>query len=350
MSQSDPAPGEPSADLFFTPAWFELLRSHGLAQPPHAHEALELPASSGGAPALLPLMQGRRAGGWAALSNYYTGLYGPVGDLTRLTADDWALAARQLRRWPGGGLLSLGPLDAATHWLPQLMQGWARAGYRAWQEPAFGNWYQPVVPGDFAAYWQARPSTLVHTVERARRRLDRAGHWHIDICAPDPGVTPVAEPLLSRLTDAYQHVYAHSWKTPEPNPAFIPALVRLAAAQRCLRLGVLWLHGEPLAAQLWLSYPGRSAQIFKLAHVKGQEKWSAGSVLTAALARHAVDVDGVRELDFLSGDDAYKADWMGFRRERLRLVLAYPGTLVGGLALLRRQVGRVRPGGALTEA
>ena len=326
------------ADLFLTEEWFDLLREHGLARPLNDHRVLQLISSPAGNGPHLHLSQGIAGGPWTALANYYSGLYGPVGDESHLTVADWAQAARRVRRWPGGGVVRLEPLDDRSAWLPVLEQGWQQAGYHVWKEPAFGNWYQPVEPGDFAAYWQARPSALVHTVDRARRRLDRAGGWHIDICAPGAPGEPPAEAELQRMTDAYLHVYAHSWKTQEPNPAFMPGLIRLAATQGCLRLGVLWMQGEPLAAQLWLVYPGHSAQIYKLAHVQGQEKWSAGSVLTAALAQRSMDVDAVRELDFLSGDDAYKADWMGHRRVRERLVLAHPASVAGLAALGWRMV------------
>jgi CelD/BcsL family acetyltransferase involved in cellulose biosynthesis len=32
--------------------------------------------------------------------------------------------------------------------------------------------------------------------------------------------------------------------------------------------------------------------------------------------RHALDVDKVREVDYLTGDDPYKRNWMSHRRER----------------------------------
>ena len=47
---------------------------------------------------------------------------------------------------------------------------------------------------------------------------------------------------------------------------------------------------------------------------------SVGSVLTAAMMEHAMDIDKVKEVDYLSGDDAYKADWMACRRERTGLI------------------------------
>jgi hypothetical protein len=275
------------------------------------------------------------------LANYYTGLFGPVGGVGGLSAEQWASAAREIRSWPGAGVVSLEPLDSEG--LQAVEAGWRREGYRTWREQAFGNWYQPVEPGRFDAYWSGRPSALRNTVERARRRLDRDGAgWRVDIYAPDAHRdAKVEDDVLSRLLDAYLHVYARSWKPPEPNSAFIPALIRLAASQGCLRLGALSRGGDPLAAQLWLVYPGRSAQIFKLAHLSGHEKWSAGSVLTAAMAQRAIDVDHVEELDFLSGDDAYKADWMSCRRERVRLTACRVRSAAGLIAWCRHEVSRL---------
>lgn len=320
-------------DLFLTQAWFELLQQHGLECSPHAVQALDLPSRGGEPVVRLWLQQSRPKGGWASLSNYYTGVFGPQGEVDVSQMEGWVLVARQFRQFSGGGVVSLEPLDASLPWVDAIEDGARRAGYQTWREQAFGNWYQTVEPGRFDMYWAERPSALCHTVERARRRLDKAGPWRVDIVANTASQDAVS---FEQACKAYLKVYASSWKPQEPNPAFIPAFMGLAARQGCLRLGVLWRGDEALAAQLWLVYPGQSAQIFKLAHVKGQEKWSAGSVLTADLARHAIDVDGAVELDFLSGDDAYKADWMAFRRERVRLVLAHPASLLGARYLALR--------------
>ena len=42
-----------------------------------------------------------------------------------------------------------------------------------------------------------------------------------------------------------------------------------------------------------------------------------------------IEVDGVREVDFLIGDEPYKQDWMSHRRERWGIVAYNPGTLRG---------------------
>jgi CelD/BcsL family acetyltransferase involved in cellulose biosynthesis len=57
--------------------------------------------------------------------------------------------------------------------------------------------------------------------------------------------------------------------------------------------------------------------IFKLAYDERFAQLSAGSVLTSQLMRQVIDVDRVAVVDYLTGDDAYKRDWMSHRRERV---------------------------------
>jgi CelD/BcsL family acetyltransferase involved in cellulose biosynthesis len=54
-----------------------------------------------------------------------------------------------------------------------------------------------------------------------------------------------------------------------------------------------------------------------------------------------IDVDGVCEVDFLSGDDDYKRDWMSHRRERHGIVVFNPRTVWGALAAIRHVGGGV---------
>ena len=113
----------------------------------------------------------------------------------------------------------------------------------------------------------------------------------------------------------------------------------MAAAQGWLRLGVLRLDGQAIAAQLWLVKRGK-ANIFKLAYVEGFERFSAGSVLTAALMRHVIDVDHVQVVDYLTDDDAYKRDWISHRRERRGLVAFDDRTPVGLWAGFKHWAGK----------
>ena len=319
-------PGE----VFETEAWFANLLAHGFEQAPHQHRIVPLNDSG----ACLHLMQQTSGAPLASLANYYSCLYGPVGmagGVHGFASVDWQAVAQLLRQSPGSAVVQLQPLDADSAWLAALQEGLRAAGY--WTDRFFcsGNWYQPVPEGGFGAYWQQRPSALRHSMERGRRRLDKAGAWRIDI------QTDVSAGLEQALA-AYQTVYAQSWKAPEPCPDFMPELIRTAAREGWLRLGVLWLDEQPLAAQVWLVYGGK-ANIYKLAYARGAEKFSAGTVLTQALMAHAMDVDQVQEVDYLSGDDAYKADWMALRRERVGLVAFDRRRLRGLLAAGRHFAG-----------
>ena len=331
MSAPMPRLSEDATDLFQTSAWFDSLLSYGFVAPPE-HHALRWPTAHG--EVCLHLMRAEKNACLTALSNYYSCLYGPVGPAHALTINDWHLVASQMRRCPGSATVQLQPLDAQAPWLGGLEEGLRAVGYTTDRFFCFGNWYHPVKTGGFAVYWAARPSALRHSVERGRRRLDKSGDWCVDIVTGD-------RPDLQQAIDAYVSVYNQSWKQPEPCADFMPGLIRTASREGWLRLGLLIFQGQVIAAQVWLTQ-GDKANIYKLAYVKGFEKLSAGSVLTAALMQHAIDVDQVREVDYLSGDDAYKSDWMDMRRERIGLVAFDRRHWRGWLAESRHILGRWR--------
>src|SRR5262249_6396574 len=126
----------------------------------------------------------------------------------------------------------------------------------------------------------------------------------------------------------YEHVYAASWKKPEPYPGFIPGLIRTGLYQSALTVGVLRVDGMPVAAQIWIIFK-RRATIFKLAHLEAYRKWSVGSVLTRYLIERAFSDPNVCEIDFGRGDDQYKQLWLPHRRQRWGIVAYDPGTAIG---------------------
>lgn len=327
-------------DIFQNAAWFENLQLCGLEHKPCWIDFIFIPILGGCEGGRLWLMRESTRSPLRSLSNYYSSLYGPVwDDLPLAERVDWATLARRIKKVPGSAVVQLQPLDEAGLFLKGVQAGLREAGYRTHRFFCFGNWYLPVVNGGFDAYWAQRPSILRRTVDRARRRLARAHEWHIEIVT-QPG------PQLEAGVRAYLAVYAQSWKQAERCPAFLPGLIRMAASQGSLRLGLLWLDGVVVAAQVWLVQGGK-ANIYKLAYVPGFERLSIGSVLTAALMRHVIDVDKVHEVDYLTGDDAYKQDWMSHRRERVGLLAFDPWRLNGLLAGARHLAGRYLGGGQL---
>jgi len=116
-----------------------------------------------------------------------------------------------------------------------------------------------------------------------------------------------------------------------------------------LRLGILSVDGEPAAAQLWIVHHGK-ALIYKLAYDERFADLSVGTILSATLFQHALDVDKVTEVDYLSGDDGYKKDWMSQRRERWGILALNPRTPRGVLAIARHVGGRAVKRVALSMA
>ena len=121
----------------------------------------------------------------------------------------------------------------------------------------------------------------------------------------------------------YLTVYRRSWKPEEGNPDFLKALAQQEAAAGCLRLGLAYIDGTPVAAQFWTRENGE-ALIHKLAHDERAIKSSPGTLLSAALFQHVIDVDKVDLIDFGTGNDRYKSDWMEEIRPRYRLDMFWP--------------------------
>ncbi len=337
-----------SADLFYTLRWYQHLARCGIE--PEEGLYVACVAGADGTPAwMLPLQLRRQARAavfgrsLASLSNYYSSLFGPVGDPARVTPAGCEAFARALRREvPGSGVVDLQPLDAEAPFTAMLERALDAAGYRTSRYFCFGNWYLPVQGRRWSELEARISSRQRNTVRRARKKLEDAGPYTLQI-HQTPG------PALDAAIADYEAIYAHSWKQAEPYPEFVPGLCRWTAEQGWLRLGVVRVGDVPVAAQIWFVHQ-RRALIFKLAYDEGHKRLSAGSVLTTELMRQVVDVDQVEEIDYLTGDDAYKAEWMSHRRERVGL-LAFSRTSVPGLAAWARHLlGRWRAQRAAARA
>ncbi|MEK6541686.1 MAG: GNAT family N-acetyltransferase [Pseudomonadota bacterium] len=147
----------------------------------------------------------------------------------------------------------------------------------------------------FAEWWAMRPGALRSTVQRKGKK----------------GL--VALTITGQFNDAdwddYERVYRQSWKPPEGFPGFLRDWAKGEAVTGTLRLGLARIDGIVVAAQFW-SCDNGVAYIHKLAHVAGHDAFSPGTLLTHALFAHAFDVDKVSRIDFGTGDDGYKRDWM----------------------------------------
>lgn len=315
------------AELFQSTAWFRNLADSGFADKVRTI-AVAWPETDSGVQHILILMR-RGTGALAALGNYYTPVFGPLTDASDRNEESKTPLEVVLRSC---GRIDLQPLPQGAPWVSSFQEALRRAGFWFDRYFCFGNWYLQCPNLSFERYIAERPSPLRNSIERGKRRLAKAGAWNITI---HQGTAAAGRDAVA----AFVEVYNASWKQPEPNPRFIPALIETAAREGWLRLGILRLDGRPIAAQLWLVHAGK-ANIYKLAYVEGFERFSPGSVLTAAMMEHVLEVDRVHEVDYGMGDEPYKRDWMSHRRERVGLIAFNPRTVRGLSAAIRHFGGR----------
>jgi CelD/BcsL family acetyltransferase involved in cellulose biosynthesis len=155
-----------------------------------------------------------------------------------------------------------------------------------------------------------RPALLRNTISRKTRKLEREHGYEIRLFT--------GEEALLRMPD-YDVVYNASWKQNEIwNTGFRECFTEAFSRAGWSRLAILYIKGQPVAAQLWFVCHNK-ASIFRLAYDKAWRQYSVGSILTSFLMEYVIDTDRVEEIDFLTGNDAYKQDWMSERRERFLL-------------------------------
>jgi hypothetical protein len=181
-----------------------------------------------------------------------------------------------------------------------LAAAFRKEGWIAFRSPATISWQSGTEGLDFAAYWARRPSRLRSTAERRARNLAVEIHRNFEAGA----------------WAAYEEIYRASWKPSEGSPQFLRALAELEGGR--LRLGIARHEGRPVAAQMWLIENGK-ATIHKLAYREDSKHLSPGTVLSMAMFRAALDEDRVRRIDYGTGDEPYKADWMDERHILWRL-------------------------------
>ncbi|MDE2596709.1 MAG: GNAT family N-acetyltransferase [Sphingomonadales bacterium] len=280
-------------------------------------------AQEGDSLAVLPLTRkGRRI---EALKNWYAFRVRPVispgADAPRLLL---ALARDLAGQAPH---ITLAPLPDENGETTLLAEAFRKAGWLVFREACDTNHVLPVKGRSFAEYLASRPGALRTTLKR------RAGKVTVELLtdfSPDAWA-------------AYEAIYAQSWKPEEGSPTFLRHFAEAEGAAGRLRMAVAWHLGEPVAAQFW-TVEGGTAFIHKLAHTEASKPLSPGTTLSAALFEMVIDRDKVDLVDFGTGDDAYKRDWMDARRPRYRLDLLRPGWPGNWPAIarhvLRRLAGR----------
>ena len=202
--------------------------------------------------------------------------------------------------------LILEPFDKNNAAIRDFRQALVTHGFSCHQGFRFFNWVYHVEGRSFEEYMAERPGRLRNTIARKRRKLERERGFKIRLFSNDN----VAQGLAD-----YTTVYNSSWKARELYGTFLEGLVSRFAVPGWLRLAVLYIDDRPAAAQIWFVVEHK-ASIFRLAYDEAWRQYSPGSILTHYLMAHVIDIDKVEEIDFLTGNERYKQDWMSEQRER----------------------------------
>ena len=287
--------------------------------------------------AALPVRYKKRPGVFglralSSLSNYYTTLFEPLIDPNHGAQDTLGPLARTLCAGrPAWDVVNLKPMLRDSPVFSELVQSLEHAGMVVQTYFCAGNWYCPLDGKSYQEYLAGLKSSVRNIARSKNKKLERSGRARVEITTGSDG--------LDAAIEAYEKVYAASWKVPEPYPLFVPGLIRTCAEMGWLRLGVAYVDNVPAAAQLWIVKDGKAA-IYKIAYDRKFADLSVGSYLTMQLMERAIDGDRVREVDYLSGDDRYKRDWMSHRRELWGILAMNPRTIGGLLSIVRHVGGR----------
>lgn len=294
---------------FERPEWFELLEKHG-------SKPLIAVARIGEREAALALQQSED--GLQSLANWFSFAWSSHGrDPALIEAIARDLVTRTHR-------IELEPVPEENDAAKALEDAFVTAGWRVFAAPCTENHVLHVKRRSFAEYWAARPGKMRTTLKRKARK--------------------VSVEVIDRFDEAawrdYRQVYDNSWKPKEEQAGLLEAFARIEGETGHLRLGIARHEGEPVAAQFWTVEDG-AAYIHKLAHVEAAQPLSAGTVLSAALFEHVIDMDGVELVDFGTGNDSYKRDWMEDIRQRYCIVALNPRRLRAWPELARRSARRL---------
>ncbi len=253
---------------------------------------------------VLPLL--RQARDVVALANWYNFTVAP---LFTPDADRQALLTALARDLTGQAqCIVLAPLPDEGGETSLIETAFRSAGWAVWREQCDINHVLHVKGRSFGEYMATRPGPLRTTLKRKGGKV----------------AVTIETAFNPESWAAYEAIYAQSWKPEEGSPAFLRSFAEAEGAAGRLRLALAHADGEPVAAQFWTVEAG-TAYIHKLAHTEASKPLSPGTTLSAALFERVIDHDHVELVDFGTGDNPYKRDWMEEVRPRYRLTMCRPG-------------------------
>lgn len=211
-----------------------------------------------------------------------------------------------------------------------LKEATNKAGVSCSEYFSFGDWYLDDIAYSGDEYIANLPKKIRKDVPYCQRRLQKIGNLEFKLIRNQGSIDDYME--------LYYWVYSKSWQRREGvGPTFHRDLAKLAAKNGWLRLGFLFLDGTPISAQFWMTCSNNSF-ILKTVYDQDYKKYSPGKILTAEMMKHVIDIDKVKTVDYVQGDEPYKKDWTPKRRERKGLLVFNDNIKGKYLALLTNKI------------
>lgn len=306
--------GLPSTSPFDRVEWFTLLAEETKVEP------LIALAEDGDEWAALAL---KRAGSrLEPLINWYSFTWRPLltpgpnaRKLMRCLALSLRSRAARITLWP------LPDEDGSTSLMERAFRD---AGWIVLRKAHDTNHVLPLEQRSYADYLASRPGPLRTTLKRKAKKVRveifhnfKADAWRI-----------------------YEDIYARSWKPTESDPTMLRRFAEAEGNAGRIRFALAYHEDRPVGAQFW-TVEGGTAFIHKLTHLEEFQFLSPGTTLTAALMEQVIDRDQVTLVDFGTGDDPYKRDWMDATRPRFTLDCYNPRNPASWPYLLRAALRRL---------
>ncbi len=294
-------------NMFFSRPWFENLVDTALKTEQSMLLACVIEGDA--ILAILPLIK-QFDGHWESLSHSYSTHYTILLQESE-NSQILACLASGLNLLPFK-TLRLKPYDENDLKVHGLQQAMENLGISCHQGFRFYNWSYLLQGQSFEQYMAKRPGSVRNTIARKERKLEREQGYEIRLFTDQQIPQAIAD---------YNVVYKASWKAAEVSNDIMVSLIERFAKMGWLRLAVLYIQGQPAAAQIWFVVYSK-ASIFRLAYDESWKQYSPGSILTKFLMEYVIDTDKVDKIDFLTGNERYKQDWMSQRNARWEMVCA----------------------------
>jgi hypothetical protein len=324
--------------LFHQREWFELLLMQ-LYQEAHRIQLYAVENSCGVPLALMPLRctrEDRAAIGANTVAsighmeNYSIAslLFNPVIDL------DVREVLTELFSWmrsePHGSassvveVLRVWPFEVFSTLGEDVREAMRSSGFMVQPYTNSLNRYEETAGLSYEDYFSQRSSNHRYNSRRRLRNLEKEGEVEFSLFTDD------SDPeRLQQAIDEYILVSVYSWKSPDSTvSAFIIELIKLAASQGSLRLGILRFNGRAIAAQFW-TYTGGVASAIRPNYDESFKSYAPGVILSNYIIIYLLDTDNADSLDFGYGDDEYKEKWMKMSRHYCGFIGFNPSTMRG---------------------